>query len=90
MIMNKRSEREKIVATVLFWSVAVPAIFTLFLRTFFIFFNFIYGALFVVILGQEYVKAVVVIALMTSIGFTIGVVVWVHKQYKKHILTTFQ
>ena len=87
--MNKKSEREKLLATVLFWGVAVPAIFTLFLRIFFLFFNFVYGALIVAMLGQEYVKPVTVIALITSIGFTIGVIVWVHKQYKKHILTTF-
>ena len=88
--MNERSKREKLVAKVVFWVIAVPALFTFFLRTFFIFFNFVYGSLIVAIIGQDYVEIVTVIALLTSIGFSIGVVVWVHKQYKKHILTTFQ
>jgi hypothetical protein len=87
--MDKKPTREKLAAKILFWGIAVPAVFTFFLKIFFLFFNFIYGYAVVQIVGQDYAKVVTVIALITSIGFTIGVIVWVHMQFKKHILTTF-
>jgi hypothetical protein len=89
MAMDKQFNREKLAAKILFWIIAVPAIFTFFLRIFFILFNYVFGYLIVQIIGKDYTNAVAVIALTASLGFTIGVIVWVHKQYKKHILTTF-
>jgi ABC-type Mn2+/Zn2+ transport system permease subunit len=88
MMMNEQSKREKLAAKILFWGVAVPTIFAVFLRIFFIFFNFVYGFLIVKIFGQDYANPVAGIALITSLGFTIGVLIWVYKQYKKHILAT--
>jgi hypothetical protein len=88
-VIDKKSNREKLAAKILFWGVAVPTIFTFFLRTFFIFFNFVYGYLIVQIVGKDYANPVAVIALIASLSFTIGVIAWIHKQYKKHILTTF-
>jgi hypothetical protein len=89
MMMNEQSKREKLEAKILFWSLVVPTIFGVFFRIFFIFFNFVYGLLIVKIIGQDYAGLVAGIALITSLGFTIGVLIWVHEQYKKHILATF-
>ena len=88
-MMDKQPTREKLAAKILFWGIAVPAVFTFFLKIFFLFFNFIYGYVIVLIVGQDYAVAVTIIALITSVGFTIGVIVWVHNQFTKHILTTF-
>jgi hypothetical protein len=88
-MMNKQSKREKLAAKILFWSLVVPVTFGVFFRIFFVLFNFVYGSLAVKIFGQEYSHPVTGIAIITSLGFTIGVLVWVHKQYKKHILATF-
>ena len=89
MMTNKQSKREKLAARILFWSLVVPVIFGVFFRIFFIFFNFIYGFLILKIIGYDYTGPVAGIALITSLGFTIAVLIWVHKQYKKHILATF-
>jgi len=89
MMINEQSKREKLAAKILFWILVVPITFAVFFRIFFIFFNFVYGFLIVKIIGPDSAGPVAVIALITSLGFTIGVLIWVHKQYKKHILTTF-
>jgi hypothetical protein len=89
MMMNEQLKREKLAAKILFWSLVVPTIFAVFLRIFYVFFNFVYGFIIVKIIGQDFTGPVAAIALITSLGFTIGVLIWVHKQYKKHILPTF-
>lgn len=89
MMKNEKPKKEKLLATVLFWSLVIPAAFAAFFRLFFLFFNFIYGFLIVKIIGQEYAGPVTVIAGITSLGFTIGVLVWLYRQFKKHILSTF-
>ena len=87
--MNEQSKREKLTARILFWSFVVPITFGVFFRIFFILFNFVYGLIAVKVIGQEYTIPIAGISIITSFGFTIGVLTWVHKQYKKHILATF-
>ena len=86
--MNKQPSIEKLAAKILFGGVAVPAVFTFFFKIFFVIFNYVYGYLIVQIIGQEYAITVSNISLITSLGFTIGVTVWVHKHFAKHIVTT--
>ncbi len=87
-MMNTQSKKEKMAAKILFWSLVVPITFTVFLRLFFVFFNFVYGTLIVKIIGQDYAGIVSGIAAITAIGFSIGVLIWIYKQFKKHILST--
>ena len=89
MIMNETTKKEKLVARLLFWSLVVPITFSVFIRLFYILFNYVYGILIVRIIGQEYANTVSAIAVITSLVFTIGVIIWIHQQYKKHILSTF-
>jgi hypothetical protein len=89
MIMDEQSKREKLAAKILYWGLVVPTIFAVFWRIFFISFGVAYGFLIVRILGQNYADIAAGLALITSLGFTAGVLIWVHKQYKKHILSTF-
>lgn len=67
----------------------VPITFGVFFRIFFVLFNFVYGLLIVKIIGPDYAGFVAGIALITSLGFTLAVLIWIHTQYKKHILVTF-
>ncbi len=82
----KTSSREKTVAVVLLWVVVVPVSFAAFMRLFFLFFYYVYGMLFLAVFGAEYRGAVFAVSILTSLGFTIGVVYWIYKGYQKHVL----
>ena len=88
-MMKRQPKREQLVAGILFWGIAAPIIFMVFFRLFFILFDFVYGFLILQIVGQGFAAPVTVVALITSLGFTMGVLILVHKQYKKHVVATF-
>jgi hypothetical protein len=86
----KESNREKTVAAVLLWTVVVPVSVVAFLRLFFLFFYYVYGMLFMAVFGSEYGGAVFSVSILTSAGFTAGVVYWIYKGYQKHVLDTLE
>ena len=88
MKLDKQFKREKLAAKILYWTLVVPTIFAVFWRIFFISFGFAYGFLIVKIFGQNYADIAAGLALITSLGFAAGVLIWVHRKYKKHILST--
>jgi hypothetical protein len=49
-------------------------------------FQFVYGTLFIILLGKQFTVAISVTALITSIVFTILTFKYIYKQYKKHIV----
>jgi hypothetical protein len=82
----KTSSREKTVAKILLWIVVVPISFAAFMRLFFLFFYYVYGMLFMAIFGTEYGGAVFGVSILTSVGFTAGVVCWICQGYRKHVV----
>ena len=80
--------REKTIANVLFWVIVVPSAGAVFFRLSFVLFRFIYGQLVIVIFGPGASRPVTVIAVITAIGFTAGVLTWLYRQFKRHILKT--
>jgi hypothetical protein len=70
---------------ILFWCIS-PFLFLAFLRLFWMLFQFVYGTLFIVLLGKQFTVTIIVIALITSIVFTILTFRYIYKQYKKHIV----
>ena len=87
--MAPKVPQERTIANLLFWCLVVPIVAGVFLRLFFVLFNFGYGLVIVLIFGQAYAGLVAASALLTALGFTAGVLVWVYTQYQKHILATF-
>ena len=79
---------EKTIANVLFWVIVFPSAGAVFFRLFFVLFRFVYGQLVVVVLGPGASKPVTVFAVITAAGFTIGVLIWLYRQFKRHILRT--
>jgi len=49
-------------------------------------FQFIYGTLFIILFGKQFADTIAVIALITSIVFTIFTFKYIYNQYKKHIV----
>ena len=70
---------------ILFWCIS-PLLFLAFLRLYWILFQFVYGTLFIVLLGKQFAGAISVTALITSIVFTILTFKYIYKQYQKHIV----
>ncbi|MDJ0809390.1 MAG: hypothetical protein QNJ02_09610 [Desulfobacterales bacterium] len=87
--MAPKIPQERAIANLLFWCLVVPIVAGVFLRLFFVLFNFGYGFVVFLIFGQAYAGLVAAVALLTALGFTVGVLVWVYSQYQKHILATF-
>ncbi len=87
--MAPKLPQERAIANLLFWCLVVPIVAGVFLRLFFVLFNFGYGFVVFLIFGQAYAGLVAAVALLTALGFTVGVLVWVYSQYQKHILATF-
>ena len=83
--MKSQVQKEKRIAKIMFWCFT-PLFFAVFMRLFFMIFNFIYGTVIVLILGKKYADIITVIALMTSLFFTVAACSFLWKQFKKHIL----
>ncbi len=86
--MAPKIPQERAIANLLFWCLVVPIVAGVFLRLFFVLFNFGYGFVVFLIFGQAYAGLVAAVALLTALGFTVGVLVWVYTQYQQHILAT--
>ena len=70
---------------ILFWCIS-PFLFLAFLRLYWMLFQFVYGTLFIALLGKQFAGAIFVTALITSIVFTIFTFKYIYKQYQKHIV----
>jgi hypothetical protein len=70
---------------ILFWCMS-PFLFLAFLRLFWMLFQFVYGTLFIILFGKQFTVAISVIAVITSIVFTVLTFKYIYKQYKKHIV----
>ena len=70
---------------ILFWCFS-PILFLAFLRLYWMLFQFVYGTLFIVLLGKQFASTIAIISLITSIGFTIFTFAYIYRQYKKHII----
>ncbi len=64
----------------------MPIYFAVFMRLFFILFNFIYGALLVYILGKHFSSIITGVAIVTSLIFSVAALSILWNEYKKHIL----
>jgi hypothetical protein len=49
-------------------------------------FQFVYGTLFIILIGKQFAGAIAVTALITSIVFTILTFKYIYKQYQKYIV----
>jgi len=83
--VKNKIQREKRAAKIIFWCFT-PFFFIAFMRFFFMIFNFIYGTILRVIFGKKYGDIITVIAILTSLFFTVAVCSMLWKQYKKHVL----
>lgn len=72
-------------AKILFWCL-LPLFFIVFMRLFFILFNFIYGTFLVYLLGKNFSDIITGVAIVTSLIFTVATLLVLWKEYKKHIL----
>jgi hypothetical protein len=70
---------------ILFWCIS-PFLFLAFLRLYWMLFQFVYGTLFIILLGKQFTGAISVTALITSVVFTFLTFKYIYKQYKKHIV----
>jgi len=83
--VKNKIQRDKRIAKIIFWCFT-PLFFAVFLRFFFMIFNFIYGTILRLVFGKQYGDIITVIALITALFFTVAVCLMLWKQYKKHIL----
>ena len=83
--MKSQVHKEERTAKIIFWCFT-PLFLAVFMRFFFIIFNFIYETIIVLILGVKYADIITVIAFITSLFFTVAACSFLWKQYKKHIL----
>jgi hypothetical protein len=70
---------------ILFWCIS-PLIFLAFLRLYWMLFQFVYGTLFIYLFGKRFASSIAIVALITSIVFTIFTFAYIYRQYKKHII----
>ncbi len=86
--MALKMPNERAIANLLFWCLVVPIVAGVFLRLFFVLFNFGIGLVVLPVLGQAFAGLVTGAAFLIALGFTVGVLIWVYTQYQKHILAT--
>ncbi|MFO7560723.1 MAG: hypothetical protein R6X10_17985 [Desulfobacterales bacterium] len=70
----------------LFWCLAAPIMFSVFIRLFFILFRFIYAPIISFVVGSISNNLMFALSSGTALIFTIGTIVWTYKQLKKHII----
>ena len=83
--VNHQLHKEKRIAKIMFWC-CTPFFFAAFMRFFYIIFKYIYGTFLLLILGKKFADIITVIAIITSLFFTLAVCSLLWKEYKKHIL----
>lgn len=84
MVQNETT-REKRHLRILFWCIS-PFLFLAFLRLYWMLFQFVYGTLFIVLLGKQFAGAIAILAVITSVVFAVFTFAYIYKQYKKHII----
>jgi hypothetical protein len=83
--MQNETERNKRNLKIVFWCFS-PILFPVFLRLYWMLFQFVYGTLLVIVFGKKFSGIIAVLALITSILFAIFTFSFLYKQYKKHII----
>ena len=78
----KREERR---LNILFWCFS-PILFLAFLRLYWMLFQFVYGTLFILLFGKQFAEPIAIIALITSLLFAVFTLIYIYRQYKKHII----
>jgi len=56
------------------------------MRLFYLIFRYVFGTLVIQLIGVEHKSLIILIATLTSTGFTVAVIVYLYRQYKTHIL----
>jgi hypothetical protein len=79
------TKQEKKRLNILFWCVS-PILFLVFLRLYWMLFQFVYGTLFLVILGKHFKGFIAVTAMISSLLFSGFTFSYLYKQFKKHII----
>jgi len=82
---NSETASEKRTLKILFWCFA-PIIFPVFLRLFWILFQFVYGTILFLVLGKEYESAIAFFAFLTALVFSIAAFRYIYLQFKQHII----
>jgi hypothetical protein len=71
--MNERTNIEKKAAKIFFWGLVVPVVFLVFIRIFFLLFNYIYGTVLIFIVGEKYTGMVMFdSSVLYNRGFVLG------------------
>ena len=81
------ADKEKRLIKVLFWCLAAPMMVLMFLRLFFVLFQFVYGTVLVLLLGEQVERAVLIISAISTLIFTLGAIRYVYRLFKIHILS---
>ena len=79
------TKQEKKQLNILFWCLS-PVLFIVFLRLYWMLFQFVYGTLVIIILGNQFKGFIAVTALISSILFSGFTFFYIYQQFKKHII----
>ncbi len=79
------TKQEKKRLTILFWCIS-PILFLVFLRLYWMLFQFVYGTLFLVLLGKQFKGIIATVALVSSILFSGVTFSYLYKQFKKYLV----
>ncbi|MEJ2656968.1 MAG: hypothetical protein P8012_07190 [Desulfobacterales bacterium] len=82
---QNETEQEKKRLKILFWCFS-PVLFLVFLRLYWMLFQFVYGTLMLILFGKQFKGVITAIALISSILFSSFTFSYIYKQYKKHII----
>jgi hypothetical protein len=83
--LTPEERKEKRLLILLFWCFS-GIIFPVFLRLFWVLFAFIYGGIIVLIFGKAVENIVAILAILSSLVFSVGAFVWLYRQFKKHLV----
>ena len=89
MIPTAPEQKQAKTIKLLFWCLVAPALFFVFMRLFFVVFGFLYTPLISFVLGQPAGpadKLLFVLAAITALVFTVGIIAVMYHQLKKHII----
>jgi len=86
-MLKNETKREKRHLRILFWCFS-PIVFLVFLRLYWMLFHFVYGTLLIILFGRQLKDAIAILAVITSIVFSVFTFAYIYKQFKKHIMET--
>jgi hypothetical protein len=83
--MKNRSDQDKKIAKLMFW-VLTPVLLPTCIRFYWIIFNYLYGLVIIVIIGDKHAGMITTAALVTSLVFGVVTYSVLYQQYKKYII----